>query len=111
MQGSRIVASLDGLGSREVAQHYVGNVIAVQASDLPKLQEGNFYWTQIEGLEAVTTSGTKLGVVDRLFETGANDVMAIKCGSKEILVPCVQQVVRRVDLKNGVIEVDWEVIS
>ena len=73
------------------------------------MQTGDFYWRQIEGLEAVTTSGAKLGVVDRLFETGANDVMAIKSGSKEILVPYVQDVVRKVDLERGVIEVDWEV--
>ncbi len=111
MQGSRVVASLDTLNGREVAQHYVGKVIAVRASDLPTLQDGSFYWTEIEGLEAVTTSGTKLGVVDRLFETGANDVMAIKCGSEEILVPYVREVVRRVDLERGVIEVDWEAIG
>ena len=111
MQGSGIVVSLDGLDSREVAQHHIGKVIAIRASDLPKLQEGNFYWMEIEGLEAVSTSGSKLGVVDRLFETGANDVMAIKCGSEEILVPYVQQVVRKVDLENGVIELDWEAIG
>ena len=63
---------------------------------------------QIEGLEAITISGGRLGTVERLFETGANDVMVVKQGSKEILIPYVRDVVRRVDLNKGVIEVDWE---
>lgn len=108
-QGSKIVASLDNVTSREAAHGYVGKTIAIPASDLPKLQDdGAFYWREIEGLEAVTVSGARLGVVDRLFETGANDVLVIKQGNKEILVPYVAEVVRRVDLKNGIIEVDWE---
>lgn len=105
------MASLGSVVNREVAQNFVGKTIAVRSTDLPRLPDGNYYWAQIEGLEAVTTSGTKLGVVDRLFETGANDVMAIKRGKEEILIPYLQDVVRRVDLEKGIIVVDWDAIG
>lgn len=107
-QGTKIVASLEGLNRREIAGRYVGKNICIPAAELPKLPEGDFYWTQLQGLEAVTGSGARLGVVDHLLETGANDVMVIREGRKELLVPYVRDVVRRVDLEEGRIELNWE---
>ncbi len=63
----------------------------------------------MEGLEAIGTTGNSLGVVDHLFETGANDVLVIKQDGKEVLVPCVSDVVRQVDLNKGIIELDWDI--
>ena len=49
-----------------------------------------------------------LGRVERMMETGANDVMIVK-GDRERLVPFVQgQYVKRVDLEEELIEVDWD---
>ena len=49
-----------------------------------------------------------LGTVDHLIETGANDVLVVK-GDRERLIPFVlQQVVTRVDLDAGTIQVDWD---
>lgn len=107
-QGSKIVVLLDGLNSREGAVSYVGKAIYLPVGELPELGQGEFYWTQLKGLEAVTESGSRLGIVDHLLETGANDVMVIKQGEKEHLVPYVPAVVRKVDLEQGRIELDWE---
>ena len=50
-----------------------------------------------------------LGTVDHLIETGANDVLVVRSGDRETLVPFViERVVKAVDLEAGVIEVDWE---
>lgn len=107
-QGARILAKLEGLSDRDDAARHVGQTVWVPASAMPKLAEGEYYWTQLEGLEAVSASGVKLGVVQHLFETGANDVLVIRKGDREILVPYVSGVVRRVDLDGGRIELDWE---
>lgn len=107
-QGQKIVASLAGLTSPEDAREWLGKKIFIAVADLPPLAEGEFYWTQLEGLQAVDAAGTSLGVVDHLFETGANDVLVIKRGDDELLVPCVPAVVRKVDLENGLIVLDWD---
>lgn len=106
--GRKVVASLEGMTSPELAQACVGSSVAVDISDLPALKDGDFYWAQIEGLKAVDSSGESLGVVDHLIETGANDVLVVRAGEREILIPYVPRVVRRVDLENGIIELDWE---
>ena len=107
-QGQKIVVSLDGVDSRQRANRYVGKAICIPTDELPKLPAGEFYWTQLQGLDAITASGLYLGVVDHLLETGANDVLVIRHGIQEHLVPYVADVVRKVDLERGRIELDWE---
>ena len=59
------------------------------------------------GLEVVTQEGNVLGHVDHLLETGANDVLVVK-GNEEHLVPFARpEVIKRVDIAGGTIEVDW----
>lgn len=107
-QGHRIVAQLEGVSSREQADGCIGRIVSVPLETLPALPEGEYYWRQLEGLQAVTPSGALLGVVHHLFETGANDVLVIRRGGEEILVPYVPAVVGKVDLDKRLIELDWE---
>ena len=108
LQGGRIVAILKGLDDRDEASRHVGKAVCVPVSALPALADGDYYWRELEGLQAIDSSGVSLGVVDHLFETGANDVLVIRCGDREILAPYVPSVVRKVDLDSGFIELDWE---
>jgi len=107
--GKGLIAKLKGLDDREQARGYIGTDIAVLRSELPPLEEGEFYWTDLEGLRVETVSGKPLGLVDYLFATGANDVMVVKDGKRERLIPFVRErVVTRVDLDAGVVVVDWD---
>lgn len=107
-QGKGLVASLPGYTGREQAAGLVGQQIFVGREQLPPAAEGEFYWSDLEGLEVHTAEGEVLGRVERLMETGANDVLVIR-GDREHLVPFVQgQYVLRVDLEAGLIEVDWD---
>ncbi len=59
-------------------------------------------------MRVVHRDGTELGQVERMIETGANDVMVVS-GTRERLIPFVLgQVVLAVDVDSGVIRVDWE---
>ncbi len=78
------------------------------ASEIPTLEEGEYYWTQLEGLEVVNMDRAPLGIVNHLIETGANDVMVIDGEEGEMLVPFVPGVVREVNLEEGYIKLDWQ---
>ena len=107
-QGKGLVALLPGCDDRDQAARLVGQQVFVARDQLPPTEKGEYYWSDLEGLEVRTTDGVVLGRVAKLMETGANDVLVIR-GDGEHLVPFVQgQYVKRVDLEAGVIEVDWD---
>jgi len=107
-QGKGLAALLPGFEDREQAAILVGQQIFISREQLPATTKDEYYWSDLEGLEVRTTSGELLGRVDRLMETGANDVLVIQ-GNREHLVPFIQgQYVTRVDLENGLMEVDWD---
>jgi 16S rRNA processing protein RimM len=75
---------------------------------MPDPAPGEYYWNDLLGLTVVTLQNEPLGKVDHLLETGANDVLVVS-GDRERLIPFVlDDVVKRVDLDAGVIQVDWD---
>lgn len=113
VQGNVLVAKLKGLDDREVARTYADFEILVPRSELPELDDGEYYWSQLEGLKVIDQHGQLLGCIDHLLETGANDVMVVKpcAGSldeRERLLPYTEQCVQAVDLAAGEMRVDWD---
>ncbi len=116
--GKGLVAHIKGVDDRTAAEAYKGLEVAVRASSLPTLEEGDFYWHQLQGLQVWCREGegadeVLLGTVDYLIETGSNDVLVVKPGAgsideRERLIPYLPgDVVTRVDTEAGRIEVDW----
>lgn len=107
-QGKGVVVKLKGCDGRDDAVSLISLDIAIRRDQLERLGSGEFYWADLEGLRVVTVSGIELGVVDHLFETGANDVVVVR-GDRERLLPFIRdEVIRRIDLRQGVMEVDWD---
>ncbi|MCW8924108.1 MAG: ribosome maturation factor RimM, partial [Gammaproteobacteria bacterium] len=76
---------------------------------LKNLSGDEYYWRELIGLRVVNQQGVELGVVESLFETGANDVLVVKDGTQERLVPwTLGHAVLEVDMEQGVILVDWD---
>jgi len=115
-QGKTIIAQLKGVSTPEQSSVLVGATIAIERDEMPKLGPGEYYWADLQDLQVRTIEGHEIGVVARLFETGANDVLVVtdqregKAGKgKEVLVPwLVPDVVTEVDLENRMITVDWD---
>lgn len=114
-QGNGLIAKIVGVDSREDADKLKNLDICIAASLLPELEEGEYYWRELTGLQVVTTQGYDLGTVKDIFNTGANDVLSVRArandafGQKERLLPfIVDSVIQKVDKQAGVITVDWD---
>ena len=114
VQGRVLVVNLKGIDDRNKAEELVDFEISIASDALPELEDGDFYWHQLEGLQVVNQEGQLLGKVDHLLETGSNDVMVVKpcAGSvdqRERLLPYLPgQFVIKVDLETQVMQVDWD---
>jgi 16S rRNA processing protein RimM len=106
--GKGVVARLEGCEDRDAATALVDSDIFVERAQLPPLDEGEYYWADLQGMQVVNRQGERLGRVDSLFETGANDVLVVK-GDRERLIPFVSgRVILSVDRSSGEILVDWD---
>ena len=106
--GKSVIARLKGVDDRDAAAAYLEAEISVSRSELPEAEDGSFYWTDLEGLSVVRRDGESIGQVERILETGANDVLVVR-GDIERLIPFVlNEFIVDVDLDKGVITVDGE---
>lgn len=135
LQGKNVIARLKGIDDMDAAESLRGYEIAVMRDALPELGTAEYYWRDLIGLQVRNLQDSVLGRVDRLFETGANDVLVVHRESegtdqhesdeldesdhqenrhrdnrhREILIPWVMQsVIHRVDVAAGNIIVDWD---
>ncbi|RTL13272.1 MAG: ribosome maturation factor RimM [Neisseriaceae bacterium] len=100
-------AKLAGINDRDAAFALKGIIIAVDREEFPDLDDDEFYWVDLIGLNVINVQGESLGIVKDLMETGANDVLVVKLEQEERLIPFVAQYVVKVDMQNKQIIVDW----
>lgn len=114
LQANTIVAQVTGkdgqpITDRDIALQLVGNEIQVARDQLIVLPKGEHYWVDFIGLKVQNAEGVALGEVVDMTSNGAQDVMVLKDGDTERLIPLVHgPIVQRVDLEAGIVVCDWQ---
>ncbi|MEA3486866.1 MAG: ribosome maturation factor RimM [Thermodesulfobacteriota bacterium] len=93
---------LEGVESVETAGKLIGRYVFVPSENLP---DDEYYWKDVIGLDIVTEEGLKLGQVTAILPTGSNDVYVCSNGEKEILIPAFDDLVKKIDIKKGIMVV------
>jgi 16S rRNA processing protein RimM len=101
-----VIATLEGCANRDEADLLRGCAVAVPRDALPRTADNEFYWADLIGLRVVNGEAQEFGLVVRMLQTGANDVLVVKNG-RERLIPFIAEVIRGVDVDAGVITVEW----
>lgn len=87
-------------------EKYKGFRLKVSQENLTDLDEGEFYYHEIIGLE-VYEKGVLIGTVKEILQPGANDVWVVKRkGKKDLLLPYIPPVVLEVDIEKNRVEVE-----
>ncbi|HZV53366.1 MAG TPA: ribosome maturation factor RimM [Rhodocyclaceae bacterium] len=106
-QGAFWIAKLAGIDDRNGAEGLDGRFIAAPRQSLPDTGKDEYYWADLIGLMVMNEQGESLGCVDSLIQTGAHQVLVVKDGESERLLPFVGHVVKDVDVSGGRILVAW----
>ena len=102
-----VVAKLKGCDDRTAAENLAKRDIGIPRDALEDAGEGEVFWFDLIGCDVVNTAGENFGKVETLLETGANDVLVVKRGTEEILIPYVDEVILKVDREAKLITVEW----
>jgi 16S rRNA processing protein RimM len=85
---SGAIARLSGVSDRTAAEALRGSLIEVDRSSLPPLEEGEYYHSDLIGLECFDAAGNPLGRVTSVENYGAGDLLEIETADgKRPLVP------------------------
>jgi 16S rRNA processing protein RimM len=104
--GGALTVKLAGVEDRDQAQVLRGAEVCVPRSELPPRDDKDFYRADLIGCEVVNLEGLGLGVVEHFIETPAQVLMVVR-GAQEFWIPAVPQHLRRVDLRERRVVVDW----
>jgi len=99
--------TFEGFENINEVEKFRDGILKVPESQLSELDEDEFYYHEVIGCHVVTTEGLELGKVTEILSPGANDVWVIKSSKgKEILIPYIEDVVKKVDVKEKVILIE-----
>jgi 16S rRNA processing protein RimM len=75
------IARLEGVSDRTAAESLRGQLIEVERSDLPPLEEGEYYHADLIGLTCFSEEGETIGTVAGVENYGAGDLLNIELAS------------------------------
>ncbi|MEA3435864.1 MAG: ribosome maturation factor RimM [Thermodesulfobacteriota bacterium] len=106
--GRGFLLSLKGISCREEAKALIGSELFIKKDKLPELEDGTYYWFDIIGLAVYTIKDKYLGCVESIISTGSNDVYVVKdkAGNNEVLIPALEAVVKKINFKLKIMQVD-----
>jgi 16S rRNA processing protein RimM len=90
---------LEGVGDRDAAEALRGAPVEVEREALPPPAADELYVADLIGCAVVDASGARLGEVAETFDSGAQEVLVVRGGAAEFMLPFVDGIVTAVDLE------------
>jgi len=100
-----LLLALEGVEDVDAAKRLVGCRILISPDKLIKLEEDEYYWHELLGLEVATEGGQGLGRIAAIIPGENHDVYVCADRGRELLLPAIGEVIRKVDIAAGVMVV------
>ncbi len=104
-----VIVRFRGINDRNAAEALNGLELYIERDNLPddELDDDEFFYTDLEGLEAVDDQGVGYGTVSGIYDFGAGDLLELKGpGKRPVLIPFSEAAVLEIDLEGGKILID-----
>ena len=98
--GKTAIARFEGISDRSAVEALRGQLIEVDRSHLPPLEEGEFYHADVLGLPCVDRDGQAVGTVAAVENFGAGDLLEVELpNGRKSLIPFKDGVADLVDFR------------
>lgn len=102
IQGKTAVVKFASIEDRNGAEALHGRGMLIFKEDLPAPGEDEYYWYRLYDMPVYTEDGGKLGIVTSIFSNGAQDIMVVRDGDKEFLIPILDAIIKE-QTENGIV--------
>ena len=98
-KGVAVLMSLKGIDTRDKADALRQQIVYAMQSDLPPLEEGEYFLHEIIGCRVETDKAELVGTLKEIIELPGHDVYVIKRpGRPDAMVPAVPTFIEKVDV-------------
>ncbi|SNC75058.1 16S rRNA processing protein RimM [Hymenobacter gelipurpurascens] len=94
---NRVLFKLKGIDRVEEAEPLRNAKLWRPLTELPKLEEDQFYFHDVIGYTVVDEQLGELGLVETFYELPQQDLLAMRYQGKEVLIPVVDELIVRAD--------------
>ena len=101
-----LLLRLEGVSDRDEAQKLSGCELQLASTDVPELEEGEFYLYELQGVQLKDEQGNGLGKVLRVDMLAGQDLLVIEGPDGERLLPLGPETVHSLDREAGVAVVE-----
>ena len=101
-----VIAKISNITDRNSAERLKNTELFASSSILPPADDGEFYHSELIGLEARDENGKKIGTINNILNFGAGDILEITLlNGEEQLVPFSAPWVLEINTKVGFISI------
>ena len=103
----KLIVDFEEIGNIDQAKELNGFQMKIRRDLLPEKNEDEFYIKDLLGVE-VFSNNEKIGEVTDVMYTAAHNILIIEdiVTKKEVMIPLVDEFVKKIDFKNNRIEVE-----
>lgn len=104
--GITVILALEGISDRDSANEQRQMRIFARETDLPSLNPGEYYLSDLIGLTVKSVDGEVIGRVLDVFEFPAQRVLSVELSDgREIMIPAIPEFLRNIDTDRQVVTV------
>ncbi len=105
VQKNIIICKIEGVNTPEDAEKLRNKMLYMHRDDL-ELDENTYFIQDLIGMTVKDADTGKIyGIIDDVFQTGANDVYSIKSENKSYLIPAIADVVISTDIDSDIMTI------
>jgi 16S rRNA processing protein RimM len=100
------ILKFKGIDDRNEAESLKGAVLSADKAHCPKLGEGAHFRSELIGLKVQTPDGRSIGRIEDIWNRPGQDIIVVRSGEKEILIPSVKAFIKAVQPEQGILIVE-----
>ncbi len=101
--GNKTIVTLKGVDNRNLVEAMIPFSIHIKRSELPELDDDNYYLSDLIGLKAIDEDGKSIGTVIEMGTNGVQEILRIKGESGVLEILLVDHFVKEINWDEGTI--------
>lgn len=95
--GDRALAKFEELDTIESVESLVGSEAYLPLTELPQLEDGQYYFHELVGFEVIDETLGLIGPIQIIYDLETQDLLGVIHQGKEVLIPIQDGIITKVD--------------